>query len=79
MLIEEIVTLTGWELAIDFIVMDMLDFNMIRDMDFLSKYGLEMDYRKKKVQFNLDNENKFSFKEVKCSALWLVVLKLEKY
>lgn len=48
MLIREIVFLGGKELVIDMIMMDMLDFDMILGMDFLSRYEVEIDCKKKK-------------------------------
>lgn len=41
--------------------MGMPDFDAILGMDFLSKYGAEIDYKNKKVQFNLDNREEFNF------------------
>lgn len=34
----------------------MSDFDMILGMDFLRKNGAEIDYRRKKVWFSLENE-----------------------
>lgn len=62
-LIEEIVTLRNWELAIDLIVIDMPNFNVKLNIDLLSKYGIEINWRKKKFLFNLDNENEFLFRK----------------
>lgn len=55
MLIREITFLTGQEMVVDLIVMDMPNFDVIPNMDFLSKYRVEIDYRKKNVRFSLDN------------------------
>lgn len=41
----------------------MPKFDMILGMDFLRKYGAEIDYKKKKVKFNLDSGDKFTFSE----------------
>lgn len=35
-------------MVMDLLIMDMLDFNVILGMNFLSKYGAEVDYTKKK-------------------------------
>lgn len=63
MLIEEIVSLRCQKLVIDLIVMDIPDFDMILDIDFLSNYETEIDYKKSKVQFSLDNSEEFTFEE----------------
>lgn len=36
-------------MVIDLIVIDMSDFDVILGIDFLSKYGVEINYTKKKV------------------------------
>lgn len=63
MSLGEIVTLRGWELALDLIVFDMFYFNVIWDMDLLSQYRVEINYKKKNVQFNWDDGNGFTFGE----------------
>lgn len=37
----------------------MSDFNVVLGMDFLSWFGAKIDYRKKKVQFHLDDSEEF--------------------
>lgn len=37
------------------IMMDMPNFDVILDIEFLSRYWIEIDYRMKKVKFNLDS------------------------
>lgn len=59
----ETVTLTGKKMIINLIVFDMFDFNMILSIDFISRYGAEIDYRKKKVWFCLDDSEEFTFSE----------------
>lgn len=49
MLLYERVVLKGWELVVDLIVFNMLDFDVILGIDFLSKYGAEISCKKKKV------------------------------
>ena len=63
MLIGESVMIHGRELVVDLIVFDMPDFDVILGMDFLGRNGVEIDCRKKKARFNLDNGDKFSFGE----------------
>lgn len=48
-------------MAMDLIVFDMLDFGIILMMDFLSQYGVEIEFKKKKVQFQPDNGQEFIF------------------
>lgn len=43
------VSLRGRENVINLIIMGMPDFDAILGMDFLSKYGAEIDYKNKKV------------------------------
>lgn len=43
--------------------MDMLNFTMILNMDFLSRYEEEMDLKKKKVWFSLDSREWFTMEE----------------
>lgn len=44
MLLCKIITLSYKDITIDLIVFDMLDFNMILGMDFLSRFGAKIDY-----------------------------------
>lgn len=50
-------------MVVDLSVFDMPNFDIILGMDFSSRYGAEIDYRKKKVQFHLDNGEEFTFGE----------------
>lgn len=40
---------------------NMFDFDVILGIDFLSKYGVEINYKKRKVWFHLDDGDKFTF------------------
>lgn len=42
-------------------MINMPNFGVILDMDFLNKYGVKIDYRKKKIWFSLDNREQFTF------------------
>lgn len=53
-------------MVIDLIVFDMSYFDIILRMDFLSCYRVEIDCRKKKVQFQLDDDEKFTFWRGSC-------------
>lgn len=61
MLLGEIFTLSGQELVVELIMMDIPNFDI--DMDFLRKYGLKIDCSKKNLQFSLDNRDEFSYEE----------------
>lgn len=43
----------GYAIAIDLINIDMPDFNLTLGMDFLSRYRVEIDCRKKKIRFSM--------------------------
>lgn len=62
-LLGQIVTLKGWELLVSLILFKMPNFDMILGMDFISKYKVEIDCKKKKVRFSLDSEDEFTFGE----------------
>lgn len=47
----------------DLIVFDMLECNIILGIDFLSQYEVEINNKKKKVQFHLDDNEEFTFGE----------------
>lgn len=44
-------------MVMNLIVINMPNFDVILDMDFLSLYRAEIDYKKRKVKFNLDNDD----------------------
>lgn len=56
MLIGEMVFIGCQKMTMDLIVIDMSDFDVILDMDFLNIYEVQINYRKEKVWFNLNNE-----------------------
>ncbi|XP_044502571.1 uncharacterized protein LOC123223472 [Mangifera indica] len=78
MLLHQTVELKGRELIVDLIMFDMLDFDIILGMDFLSKYGAEIDCRKKKVKFNLDNGDEFSFSEGRLLSMMISSVRARK-
>lgn len=63
MFLGETVTLRGKDMTTELIVFDMVDFDVILCMDFFSQYGAEIDCKKKKVRFHLDNGKEFTFDE----------------
>lgn len=48
MLIGETIILRSREVVVDLIIMDMLDFDITLGMNFLSRYGAKIYYKKKK-------------------------------
>lgn len=42
---------------------EMPNFVMILDMECISRYGVEIDCKKKKVKFSVENGDKFFFGE----------------
>lgn len=83
MLLGETMFLSSWGMAIDLIVFDMLNFDIILgmdflvDMNFLSWYGAKIDYKKMKVLFHSNNEE-FIFGEGYVLIWWSVVWRQEK-
>lgn len=65
-------------MVIYLIVINMPYFDMIFDMNFLSKYGVEIDYRKKKVRFTLDDGKEFTFGEGQVLNMIINSVKIEK-
>lgn len=47
--------LRGHAIVVDLIIMDILNFKVILGIDFLSRYKAEIDCRKKKVRFSIDD------------------------
>lgn len=54
MLIGKMISLKGRKLVVNLVVMDMPNFDIILNMDFLSRNGVKIDYGKYKVWFSLD-------------------------
>ncbi|XP_031261142.1 uncharacterized protein LOC116119342 [Pistacia vera] len=75
-LMEELVKIKGRNMMVDLIVFNMPDFDIILGMDFLSRYGAEIDCRRKKVKFNLDYGDNFIFGEGHPTSMMIVQQKL---
>lgn len=71
MLIGEIVYLEYQQMVVDQIVIEMLDFDIILGMDFLSRYKAKINYQKKQVQFSLDSKEQFTFR--KCEVFNMMI------
>lgn len=65
-------------MIVDQIVFDMPNFDIFLRMDFLSQHGAKIDYTKKKVQFHLDNGEKFTFSEKRVLNLMISSIKARK-
>lgn len=63
MLLDKFVVVRSRELVMDLVVFNMPNFTVILSIDFLSKYGTNIDCKKKKVWFSLDNNDKFTFRK----------------
>ncbi|KAL5576538.1 hypothetical protein UlMin_018237 [Ulmus minor] len=49
------------EMSVDLVVLDMIDYDVILGMDFLSKYGATIDCKAKVVSFQPPGEEQFTF------------------
>ncbi|KAL5571342.1 hypothetical protein UlMin_020939 [Ulmus minor] len=56
-----LVVLSERELSVDLIILDMIDYDVILGMDFLSKYGATVDCKAKVVSFQPLGEERFTF------------------
>lgn len=59
----------------DLIVFEMPDFDMNLEKNFFSRYGAEIDCKKKKFRFNLDNVDKFTFGEGRVLSMMISSVK----
>ncbi|KAL5583067.1 hypothetical protein UlMin_015509 [Ulmus minor] len=55
------VVISEKELSVDLVVLDMVDYDVILGMDFLSKYGATIDCKAKVVSFQPPGEEQFMF------------------
>lgn len=65
-------------MIVNLIVFDMLEFDLTLSMDFLERYGAEIDCRSKKVKFTLDNGEKPSFGERHLKNMIISCVKVRK-
>ncbi|KAL5540775.1 hypothetical protein UlMin_042388 [Ulmus minor] len=56
------------ELSVDLVILDMIDYDVILGMDFLSKYGATIDCKAKVVSFQPLGEEQFTFTGDKYSS-----------
>lgn len=69
-MLDEIVIMRGQKQAINLIMFEMLDFDII--------LGIEIDYRKKKVQFSLNGSDEFTFGETQLLNMMINNVKARK-
>ena len=55
------VLIEGRELLVDLVLLDMMDFDVILRMDWLSQHYATVDYQSKEVIFRILNDEKFKF------------------
>ena len=63
----------GRELPVDLMVLEMVDYDMILDMDWLSKYNAIIFCRRKKVVFQPSKGEIFEYKGTRRGSKWLVI------
>ena len=51
----------GRELPVDLVLLDVMDFDVILGMDWLSKHYTTVDYRRKEVIFRIPIDEEFKF------------------
>ena len=64
---------TGRELPVDLIVLEMVDYDVILGMDWLSKYNATIFCRRKKVAFQPSEGEVFEYKGTPRGSKWPVV------
>ena len=74
-LLDTDVVLLGWpvliegrELLADLVLLDVMDFDVILGMDWLSQHYATVDCRRKEVIFRISNDEEFKFMSDKSSA-----------
>lgn len=56
----------------------MFDFDMILAIDFISRYKAKFDYKNKKVQFHLNDDEEFTFSEGRVLSMMISSIKARK-
>lgn len=65
-------------MVMDLIIIDMPHFDMIPGMDFLSKYEAEINYKKKKVKFSINDDDQLTFGEGQILSMMVSSIKAKK-
>ena len=55
------VLIEGRKLLADLVLLDVMDFDVILGMDWLSQHYATVDYRRKEVTFRIPNDEEFKF------------------
>lgn len=77
-MLSETMTMRGHELIVDLLVFDIPNIDVIINIDFLGKYGIEIDYKKINVQFSLDGSDEFTFEEGQLLRIMINSVKARK-
>ena len=69
------------ELSIDLVVLDMVNYDVILGMNFLSKYKATIDCKARVVSFQPPNEKRFVFVDDRCSTqkMFISAMKVRKW
>ena len=69
------------ELSADLVILDMIDYNVILGMDFLSKYEVTIDCKTKTVSFKPPGEEMFVFLGDRCGSqkVFISAMKAKKW
>ncbi|KAL5560330.1 hypothetical protein UlMin_036541 [Ulmus minor] len=69
------------EMSVDLVVLDMVDYDVILGIDFLSKYGATIDCKAKDVSFQPPGEEQFTFSGDKSSKqkMFVSAMKARKW
>lgn len=62
----------------DLIVFNMLDFDIILGVNLLSQYKVNIDYKKNKVWFHLDDSEKLTFGKGRVLSIMINSVKIRK-
>lgn len=54
---RQMIKIISRKVIIYFIIFDIPDFDIILGMDFLKRYEVEIDYRRKKVKFTFEDSD----------------------
>ena len=75
------VVISRRELSVDLVVLDIVDYDVILGMDFLSKYGATIDCKAKVVSLQLPGEERFMFVGDRCSSqkMFVSAMKVRKW
>ena len=75
------VVISERELSVDLIILDMIDYDVILGMDFLSKYEATIDCKAKTISFKPTREEMFVFFGDRCNSqkIFISAMKARKW